>query len=283
MRIISIILILILTSCSAMKIKRMYNKEEKHQDKEYLNTDDDGVTDFFDADTLVNNIVEDKLEYTVSKSISFSPIRNKENNINNKENNLNVIDKTTENIDNSSKGTIAYSVPNEMEVGKEYVIKLRITKERGKEVNKVLVLGDRDILISDIDVNSRVTIENIRVEKSMTAQLISTDEAFIVTPQNTDRQLIEDQEYTEWGWLVKPLKSGNSYLKLIIKIRIDSDGEATYKDIVVFDKNIKVKSDIKYDLKTWLSKYWQWLMTTIIIPLVIFFYKKRKNKDNVEV
>lgn len=191
---------------------------------------------------------------------------------------MDIVDNTNV-ADSSSKGTIAYSVPEEMQVGKSYVIKLRITKEKGKEVNKTLVLGDREIPISDANVESRVTIENIRVEKTMTAELISDDGAFKVIPQNTDKQIIEDGEYTEWGWMVTPIKSGKTYLKLIIRIKIEVDGEANYKDIVVFDKDIEVKANASLEVKSWLAEYWQWLMTTIIIPLVIFFYKKRNKKE----
>lgn len=220
---------------------------------------------------LENYYVEERLlEYVPVNAIKVETINNGKN--------TTVIDKTTP-IDNSSTGTIAYSVPNEMQVGKSYVIKLRITKEKGKEINRTLILGDRNIPISDIDIDSKITIENIRVARTMTAELISEDETFKVTPQNTDKQVIEDGEYTEWGWMVTPLKSGKTYLKLIIKIKIDTDGEITYKDIVVFDKNIEVKANMKLEVESWISKYWQWLMTTIIIPLIVFLYKNRKNKE----
>lgn len=341
MKILILISILLLTSCSTMRIKRMYNREIRHQNKEYSNnvsnlisntessdtsyiryaienlkldhdyiikdldyrksqvkylskeekktilygkviklakidTDGDGVPDFTDVDP--DMFVEEMLlEYYVYPQHATEVYTEADRKI--KKSKLDVVDKTTKKVDKSSKGTIAYSVPNEMQVGKQYVIKLRITKERGKEVNRTLVLGDRDIPINDINIDSKVTIENIRVEKTMTAQLISADDVFKVTPQNTEKQVVEDGEYTEWGWLVTPLKSGDSYLKLIIKIRIDADGETTYKDIVVFDKNIKIKSNINHGIKNWLSEYWQWLMTTIIIPLVVFFYRNKKKKD----
>lgn len=192
--------------------------------------------------------------------------------------NVDIVDNTDGGDDNSSKGTIAYSVPKEMQVGNSYQIKLRITKEKGKEVSKMLVVGDREISISDPSIESRVTIENVRVAKTMTAELLSEDMAFKVTSLNTDKQIIEDGEYTEWGWLVTPLKSGKTYLKLIIKIKIEADGEVSYKDIVVFDKNVEVKANLSHGVKSWISQYWQWLMTTIIIPVVVFFYKRREKK-----
>lgn len=190
--------------------------------------------------------------------------------------NMEIIDKADDDS-TSSTGTIAYSVPSEMKVGQEYKITLRITKQKGSAVERTLILGDREIPISDTNINSKIFIENIRVERSMSAELLSEDGAFKITPLNTEKnQIVEDESYTEWGWVIVPLKSGTSYLKMIIKIKIVADGETNYKEIVVFDKNIEVKSNVKLEVKSWLGQYWQWLMTTIIIPLVVFFYKKKQ-------
>jgi hypothetical protein len=267
--------------------RREYKKELRELKRQYreikkndivLDYDADGVPDIKDVepDTIsveLSNIIMVEAPYD---SVEYYDAVYDEKEYIPEVENMDIVDNTSD--DNSSKGTIAYSVPKEMKVGESYVIKLRITKDKGKEVNKTLVLGDREIPISDVNIDSRVTIENVRVAKTMTAELMSEDGAFKVTPQNTSKQVIEDGEYTEWGWMVTPLKSGKTYLKLIIKIKIDVDGETTYKDIVVFDKDIEVKANLKHGVKSWISEYWQWLMTTIIIPVVVFFYKKREKK-----
>ena len=75
-------------------------------------------------------------------------------------------------------------------------------------------------------------------------------------------------------------------MKLNVKIRIKEDGESYYKDIVVFDKKIKVKSNIKFSIITWISEYWQWLLVTILIPLIKWLYdewKKRKEENKKKV
>jgi len=184
--------------------------------------------------------------------------------------------------DNSSDGVIAYSVPSEMMVGKRYPIKVRISKEKTKEAKTTLVVGERNISINDVELDSKVTIENIRVEKTMTAQLMSENSSFEITSLSTETQNIEDKGYTEWSWVVVPLKSGHSYLKMIVKVKIRTGGQVSYKDIVVFDKNIEVKTNISAGFQSWLSEYWQWLLTTIFIPLIIFFYKNRKKKKSEE-
>lgn len=195
--------------------------------------------------------------------------------------NLEIVDKADADS-NSTKGTIAYSVPDEMTVGNKYKITVRISKERGKEIKKTLILGEREIPISDETIESTATIENIRVSRTMTVKLLSKDGAFDISPMSTDKQVLEDESYTEWSWVVSPLESGTNYLKMIITIKVDTEDETSYKDIVVFDKNIKVKANVALGVKSWISEYWQWLMTTIIIPVVVFFYKKKNKKDEKE-
>ena len=304
--------LLFLASCGTRKFKstgpnsshkrginiHIPSKEERERNKEYRkhmrlyrkgklpDRDSDGVLDTFDADSVINEV---ELNYYIENDIveerllDYVPNRKENVKANIKKDNLEIVDNTTGEEDNSSKGTIAYSVPKEMQVGKSYQIKLRISKQKGKEVNHTLVVGEREIPIADENVDSKVTIENVRVERTMTAELLSEDGAFKVTKLNTDKQVIEDESYTEWGWIVTPQKSGKTYLKLVIKIKIEADGEVSYKDIVVFDKDIEVKANASLEVKGWLSQYWQWLMTTIIIPIVVFFYKKReKRKQDLE-
>jgi len=189
---------------------------------------------------------------------------------------VDVVDNTTlEDITNESVGIMAYSTPTEMTVGKSYTIKLRISKEK----NKIqLVSGDRNIPINDVTVDSKVTIESVRVEPIMSANLISEEGKFIITPASTETQNIEDKGYTEWAWRIVPLKGGQNFLKLVVKVRIVNENGEFYKDITVFDKNIEVKSNVVFSIKTWLSNYWQWLVTTIIIPFIVWFYKKKSEE-----
>jgi len=175
---------------------------------------------------------------------------------------------------NTSKGIIAYSIPTEMIVGQKYKIRVRIAKDR--EGKDVLIIGDRNIPINDVDVNSRINIEDIRVEKVMTSELMYDESSFLVSELSSKVQNIEDKGYTEWSWFISPLKSGKGYLKLIIKVRID--GSDVQKDIVVFDKHIDVVPDRIWTFKSWLSKYWQWLLSTIIIPFGIWLYKRKKKE-----
>lgn len=172
------------------------------------------------------------------------------------------------------KGLIAYSVPKEMTVGEKYEIKVRISKDKNETK---IVVGDRGIVIADTN-TSNVFVEEIRVEPIMSAELMS-DKSFEVDTLSTSVQNIDEHGYTEWAWAIRPLKSGDNYLRLVVKVRITTDQGVFYKDITVFDKNIKVKSNIVFSVTRWISEYWQWLITSIISPLIVWWYKNRKEKN----
>ena len=278
---IYILFILILSSC--VTSKEVNNNDGDGSLKPNSEKNNKRDTIFIDS-LFVNPIIKIKENKTEESQVIVSETQNppklevdkKENPKVENEVKVEVTDNTTlDDITNESVGIMAYSTPEQMVVGKSYTIKLRISKEK----NKIqLVSGDRNIPINDINTDSKVVIESVRVEPIMSANLISEDGKFIITPSSTEIQNIEDKGYTEWGWRITPLKSGQNFLKLVVKVRIINENGDFYKDITVFDKNIDVKSNVVFSIKTWLSNYWQWLITTIIIPFIVWFYKKKSEE-----
>ena len=278
---IYILFILILSSC--VTSKEVNNNDGDGSLKPNSEKNNKRDTIFIDS-LFVNPIIKIKENKTEESQVIVSETQNppklevdkKENPKVENEVKVEVTDNTTlDDITNESVGIMAYSTPEQMVVGKSYTIKLRISKEK----NKIqLVSGDRNIPINDINTDSKVVIESVRVEPIMSANLIAEDGKFIITPSSTEIQNIEDKGYTEWGWRITPLKSGQNFLKLVVKVRIINENGDFYKDITVFDKNIEVKSNVVFSIKTWLSNYWQWLITTIIIPFIIWFYKKKSEE-----
>lgn len=278
---IYILFILILSSC--VTSKEVNNNDGDGSLKPNSEKNNKRDTIFIDS-LFVNPIIKIKENKTEEIQAIVSETQNppklevdkKENPKTEDKVKVEVIDNTTlDDITNESVGIMAYSTPEQMVVGKSYTIKLRISKEK----NKIqLVSGDRNIPINDINTDSKVVIESVRVEPIMSANLISEDGKFIITPSSTEIQNIEDKGYTEWGWRITPLKSGQNFLKLVVKVRIINENGDFYKDITVFDKNIDVKSNVVFSIKTWLSNYWQWLITTIIIPFIVWFYKKKSEE-----
>jgi hypothetical protein len=185
-----------------------------------------------------------------------------------KKTNLKVIDKTSNKVD-TNKGWIAYSVVENMKVAKSYSVKIRISKL--KQNKAVLILGDNDA-INNPEYESIATIDDIKVSGEMSAELRGDSETFNIVSLSTVTQNIDNESYTEWEWIVTPKKSGDTPLKLVIKLK------ELNKDIIVFNKTIKVKSNVPVVFESFFEKYWQWIMTTIIIPIFIFFWNRNKKR-----
>lgn len=186
---------------------------------------------------------------------------------------LKVIDRSTQttNITDTTKGWIAYSIPMEMKVAKSYSVKVRISKRTNGQNKSDLILGSQDA-INNKNLPSIATIEDVKVSGEMLAELRGDADAFDIKALSTEIQNIDNESYTEWEWVVTPKKSGYSPLKLVIKVK------ELNKDIVVFNKDIQVKKNVSVSIQGFFDKYWQWLMTTIIIPIFIYFWNRKKKK-----
>jgi hypothetical protein len=97
----------------------------------------------------------------------------------------------------------------------------------------------------------------------MSAYLFTNKDNFKVDI-STEYQNIGSKGTTEWGWDVVPLKAGD-ILKLTVKIRVTENGETNYRDIIVFDKTLDIKTNIKFSILVWVKTNWQWFM--VIIPI----------------
>ena len=184
---------------------------------------------------------------------------------------LKVIDRTSNSkLNDTTHGWIAYSVPEEMKVAKSYSIKVRISKKTG-QTKSDLILGNHDA-INNPHLPSIATIEDVKVSGEMSAELRADGESFDIKALSTPVQNIDNESYTEWEWIVTPKKSGSSPIKLIIKVK------ELNKDIVVFNKSIKIQKNVTVAVEGFFEKYWQWLMTTIIIPIFIYFWNRKKKK-----
>jgi hypothetical protein len=188
---------------------------------------------------------------------------------------LTIVDKSND-LD-TTKGWIVYSVPEQMKVAKSYSIKVRISKKKNSQNKAILILGDyNDDAINNSNYTSVATIEDIKVSGEMKAELRGDNDLFNISSLSTEIQSIDDVDYTEWEWSVVPKKSGENSLKLVIKLK------DLNKDIIVFNKNIIIKKNVSVAVEGFFDKYWQWFMTTIIIPIFIYFWNRKKKRKQTK-
>ena len=286
----------IVISCkSTMTKPQLVGSTDTKKSEVSFDYDQDGVPDRYDKcpdiqgsidnmgcpDVEEIQVKSDRLEFDSSSTTYPTPIDRKSIKTNKKSKKSNKEEVIIQDPQYSD-GLIAYKVPKDMIVGNSYLVKIRITKENNKTM---LVVGDRKIPIADDD-NSVVSVETINISPIMSANLIVSKNSFKIDTLSTEYQNISKRGYTEWAWNIIPLKGGNNLLKLNVKIRVKEDGESYYKDIVVFDKKIKVKSNIKFSIITWISEHCEWFFGVILIPLIKWLYdewKKRREENKKKV
>ena len=267
--------LLFLYSCAQNKEIPSITSEKVKIDSDSIIVDVEKEKEFIDSFDVVSEMkVLRKEEFNdIDTKTQIKLIENHE-----KKTKLKVIDKSSfvnTITSDTNSGWIAYSVPENMKVAKSYSVKVRISKKSNGQNKAVLILGDDDA-INNPNYESVATIEDIKVSGEMLAELRGDSDNFNIHPLSTPTQNIDSQSYTEWEWNVVPKKSGDTPLKLVIRLK------KLNKDIVVFNKTIKVKTNVTVVVEGFFDKYWQWIMTTIIIPIFIYFWNRKRKRKQIK-
>jgi hypothetical protein len=272
--ILFILLLLTISSCALLKEAKLDDINNKVNNLDTLLVDNQIIRD--------SVITEDTLFREVNKLVvSEMQIIKDDRNLKREQNDIKSIEKhekktklkvvdITSKVSDPNKGWIAYSVPEEMKVAKSYSVKVRISKKDGQSKAQ-LILGDHDA-INNPEYPSVATIEDVRVSGEMSAELRGDIGAFKIVALSTLSQNIDNESYTEWEWYVTPLKGGQSPLKLVVILK------DLNKDIVVFNRVIKVKTNVPVAVESFFDKYWTWLISTFVIPLFLYYRNRKNNK-----
>mgnify|MGYP001565934752 CR=1 FL=1 len=164
-----------------------------------------------------------------------------------------------------SEGRVVYKIPEKMKIRDTYRVLVRIAKSKS-------TMSIYDSL------KGTVRTSVIPITSTMEAKLIdpspSDHKSFEIVTDNEAVQIIEDGEtYTEWSWNVTPIRVGNSNLKIVISIIRDGN-----KKDVVYEDSVEVEKDLPNQISFFFFKYWQWLLSTLIVPFGVWLYKKKKGE-----
>jgi hypothetical protein len=165
-------------------------------------------------------------------------------------------------------GKVVYQVPDTMKIFTNYRITVRITKEQ--KISKNII--EERLNISNGSIKESTIQTTSKMEVTFKDESTEDDPSFIISKINNDQQII-DGNYTEWIFNVKPIKHGDKKLNLIISIIKDDN-----KKQIVYTDTIYVRDSITLQIKLFWFKYWQYLISTFIIPIFIFIWKRRKSK-----
>ncbi|MCB9265133.1 MAG: hypothetical protein H6558_08930 [Lewinellaceae bacterium] len=108
---------------------------------------------------------------------------------------------------NRKKGYLLHKIPPQMQVEKEEECIIRLAYEQAA-------------IVQDIELSEEVEVKQITVSKIMQAELIdpNAEPAFAIRTYSDEEQFLQEEEYTEWKFWVKPLREGT--FNLLLKISV---------------------------------------------------------------
>lgn len=166
---------------------------------------------------------------------------------------------------NLFKAKLAFAVPDESNINDKLQAQLLITPDLEDEVVKQLKIK-----------SNNPTTATIKISREAIAKITATD--FEVTNVTPEQQILADIEPTEWLWDLRPKTPGEHDIKLTVTAIVKAAGDESLHHLKTFEKTVKVKITLWQVISGWVNKYWQWVISTLIIPLVIWLYKERVKK-----
>lgn len=163
---------------------------------------------------------------------------------------------------------IVFNPPPKMRQGQTERIEARIPFE---DIGPTLIEGLKGKGVPQV--------ENIKVGSIMKVVLTGDQDAFVIQKFSSDEQTVAGKPFAQWEWDVTPLQSGNHslHLQVTATIYVPGRGEKPY-DIPVLHRQIEVEIDAWYASKRFVGENWQWLWTTLVIPVGAWLWNKRRKK-----
>lgn len=169
----------------------------------------------------------------------------------------NEVDRLLEGLQSAN---IAFNAPETLGYGRTSVIKLELSANKTPEE-----------LAGTIHEPGPTETATIKISNEMDARL--TGEQFEIKAVRPERQAVSANG-TEWSWDIRPRELGPQKLHLTLDAVLKIDNHESTYTLKTFDKTIGVNVVWPETFFTFVGKYWQWILTTIVIPFVVWIGKK---------
>jgi hypothetical protein len=187
--------------------------------------------------------------------------------------NLHIGNRTTAALINKvtsfDKGDINYVIQDTMIVG--VINEVNVTISKGVDIKTI---------IADVKTftENNLHTDTIRIAPVMRARIVDPSNGinFIIASKTNAEQFLEIGDYTRWTWDVTPLNKGKNKLSLIVDVMYGTNS----KSYQVYDGFIYVYSNETFFQKItkFLSKNWQFILSSLLIPFSVFLYNRYKKK-----
>jgi len=118
----------------------------------------------------------------------------------------------------------------------------------------------------------------VKYSNRMKAKLISENsKSFEIVEISPPLQAVGTMAPVRWRWNVTPLESGIQSLHLTLTALIIINGAETDLLVQTFHKEIQVNVTASDEFLHFLANNWQWLLGTLIFPLIVWYLKARES------
>ena len=166
-----------------------------------------------------------------------------------------------------SAAAVFRAEPKEVELGERVQVALTVSPGSSPE----------DLLQREHDPNAAVAAGATKIAPRMRAELIVPEDVETVRVGSEDRA-IHDEEDTVWEWTVTPVEEGNLSIRVRLTAPVIIEGKETPYDIRTFDATVNVFVRPTTRILSFLSNNWQWLWTTLVVPVFVWRWSKKPAK-----
>jgi hypothetical protein len=176
---------------------------------------------------------------------------------------LAAIDRILENLELAN---IAFNAPATLQLGNSAVVQLLLSTQKSIEElqNMITATGEKE--------GAR-----IRVSNQMEARLSGL--GFKIETVTPEVQAVSATNVTEWKWEIEPTEPGSQRLHLTLSAQLHVEGQRVPRTIRTFERTIEVHVTWSQKVSHFVANNWQWLWTTILIPIAGWIIRKRKQRD----
>lgn len=156
---------------------------------------------------------------------------------------------------------------------------------------QVLLSGQRPISELQRDLTEVGDREGARIRASDVMEANLTGLGFKIEPVTPAEQLVRGDGQTEWKWDIEPTATGRQRLHLTLSAVLsvstsDSPERVAKYTVRTFKRTLNVKNVpvSPGDRATgFMSRNWQWLFSTLVIPIGLWALHRRRKASNARV
>jgi hypothetical protein len=169
------------------------------------------------------------------------------------------------------QGSAVVAAPHQVSQYQAFSIALHLSKEALEALLE-------DVRRASASGSNVVGITGIRMSNKMTAELISGD-CTVLGDSPKWMQAVSQQEETIWPWRVQCDSAGDKMFTVRLNTLLEIQGSESPRIIDVSDVPIHVS----VNELGWVARNWQWILTTLLLPLLAWAAKRwlgKKREDS---